>query len=358
MFFRKRMKTGLARLIVLFFVLSMAFTFNLLPVQAEDPINVSAKSSGGDGSGSGSGNGTSGGLTVEFNAIRTSPQDTLLQFDFSNGVDENLASSLSLIEIYEKSSGSRVNYSKYDYIKEGNKDNGGKLRRLEMYFDNLKSGTNYVVELGGGVEANNGSTLGTKQTFEFATSATEGTTLPEPIKPVLKLKDIMGHWAEEDIMGLVDSGAISGYPDGNFQPDKKITRAEFAFILVKALKLEAGTEKAFTDTANHWAENYIAAAAANGIVSGYSATEFGPDDNLTREQMAIMIVKAASLAETAEGKDFADSNLISPWAKKAITIASQNKIINGYPDNTIRPQTQASRAEAATVIAQALKLAS
>ncbi|CFX88171.1 S-layer homology domain [Syntrophomonas zehnderi OL-4] len=192
---------------------------------------------------------------------------------------------------------------------------------------------------------------------KFAVMAVEKEQKPEP-KPVPELKDIKGHWAEKAITELVATGAIGGYPDATFQPDKNISRAEFASILVKAFKLEAGTGKIFADTADHWAKDSIAIAASYGIVSGYSTTKFGPDDKITREQMAAMIVKAAKLAESTEGKNFADSNKISPWAKTAVATASQNKIINGYPDSTFRPQAQASRAEAATVIIQALKTAS
>ncbi|MGI6487478.1 MAG: fibronectin type III domain-containing protein [Syntrophothermaceae bacterium] len=175
----------------------------------------------------------------------------------------------------------------------------------------------------------------------------------EPGKAV-SLTDIKGHWAEKTIEGLVASGAVSGYPDGTFKPNQTITRAEFATIMVKAFTLESKMGKVFNDTAGHWAKDSIATAQAYGIVNGYSDTTFGPNDNITREQMAVMIVKAARLAD-AEGKVFNDHSKISDWAVQGVATSSGNNIITGYPDNTFRPQANATRAEAATVIVKALQ---
>lgn len=169
------------------------------------------------------------------------------------------------------------------------------------------------------------------------------------------LKDIANHWAKNNIDRLVGMGAISGYPDGTFRPDSKITRAEFATVLVKAFNLSRQSGKVFNDTAGHWAKDFIATAAANGIVNGYSDTQFGPDDNITREQMAVMVIKAARLNVVSGGRVFADSDRVSAWAKDAVAAASGNNIITGYPDNTFRPKDNATRSEAATVIEKVLK---
>ena len=173
-----------------------------------------------------------------------------------------------------------------------------------------------------------------------------------PVKPALK--DISGHWAETSINKLVNAGAISGYPDGTFKPDSSITRAEFATVLVKALNLEPRNGKVFSDTSGHWAKDSISTAAAHGIVSGYSASNFGPNDLITREQMAVMIVKAAKLTNAAQEKTFADAAQVSNWAKEAIGIASGKGIISGYPNNIFKPKANATRAEAVTVIIKAL----
>ncbi|MDN5365308.1 MAG: hypothetical protein PWP44_511 [Thermacetogenium sp.] len=173
--------------------------------------------------------------------------------------------------------------------------------------------------------------------------------------PVQLFKDTAGHWAENNIKELVELGAIGGYPDGTFRPDNRITRAEFATILVKAFKLEPRSGKVFADTAGIWAEETIATAASYGIISGYSATTFGPDDPVTREQMAVMIMGAAKLAPGTGELSFKDGGKVSGWARGAVIAAVQNGIINGYPDNTVRPQGNATRAEAVTVIVNALR---
>lgn len=168
------------------------------------------------------------------------------------------------------------------------------------------------------------------------------------------LNDIAGHWAVDNINQLVALGAINGYSDGSFKPDNTITRAEFATVLVKAFQLTSQDGKTFSDTSGHWAREYIATAAAAGVVNGYDVNTFGPDDMITREQMAVMIVKAAKLAPAAAELQFADSGSISVWAEEAIATVTENGIMKGYPDNTIQPQGNATRAEAVTVIVNAL----
>lgn len=172
--------------------------------------------------------------------------------------------------------------------------------------------------------------------------------------PEATLTDISGHWAEKNVKELVALGAVSGYTDGTFKPDNKITRSEFTVILVKAFELEPKSGKVFADTAGHWAKDSIAAAASYGIVNGYDENTFGPDDTITREQMAAMIVNAAKLTPVPGDLSFADGHTISDWARESMAAAVQNGIITGYPDNTVRPQSNATRAEAVTVIMNAL----
>src|SRR5665647_740869 len=180
-----------------------------------------------------------------------------------------------------------------------------------------------------------------------------GTTTPS-IYASSKSTDINGHWAQSQIENLTAQNIISGYPDGTFKPDKTITRAEFATVLVKAFKLAIKTGKVFNHTAHHWAKDYIATANAFGIANGYNNAIFGPNDAIRREQMAVMIVKAAGLEPLATGKVFSDDSKISAWAKNAVSIASGNNLISGYPDNTFKPQGSATRAEAAIVLNQSI----
>jgi DMSO/TMAO reductase YedYZ molybdopterin-dependent catalytic subunit len=169
-----------------------------------------------------------------------------------------------------------------------------------------------------------------------------------------ELTDIAGHWAENNIKRLFDLGVVTGRPDGTFKPNDNITRAEFAAILVRAFELEQQGDKVFTDTATHWAREIISTAAYHGIVSGYDQNTFGPNDPITREQMAAMVVRAAQLVPVREAPTFSDSASISPWAKETVAKVTASGIMSGYPDGTFRPQGKATRAEAATVVVNLL----
>ncbi|QGQ94658.1 hypothetical protein EHS13_07030 [Paenibacillus psychroresistens] len=196
----------------------------------------------------------------------------------------------------------------------------------------------------------------------FTKFAVLAKAIQEPVKPVeptpvpvVDLMDIKGHWAENSIHELIQLGAIEGYPDGTFGPEKNITRAEFAVVLVKAFKLAEKSGKAFTDSANHWAKKSIETAAAYGIITGYSETFFGPDDLITREQMAVMIVRAAKLSTAISTSSFTDISDISEWANAEVSTAIANDLMNGYENGTFKPRANATRAEAVTVILKAIR---
>lgn len=138
---------------------------------------------------------------------------------------------------------------------------------------------------------------------------------PIPAYSQSAFPDIQGHWAQKTIEQMAEVGIIAGNSDGTFQPDGKITRAEFATLVVKAFGY-TGSGKVFNDTADHWAKDYIAIASANGIVNGYSDTQFGPDDQITREQMAVMIVKAAQVQAADAAPVCKDAAKISSWAEQ------------------------------------------
>ncbi|MDD3879089.1 MAG: S-layer homology domain-containing protein [Syntrophomonas sp.] len=166
--------------------------------------------------------------------------------------------------------------------------------------------------------------------------------------------DISGNWAESSIRILLAAGAISGYPDKSFRPNQNITRAEFTTVLVKAFRLTPTNGNEFTDCKSHWAQHYISTAATHGIVQGYSKNVFAPDQPITREQMAVMMVKVCGLKKTDWVKQFSDEEQVSDWAREAIDIAAGNQLINGYPDGSFGPLKNATRAEVATIIVTAL----
>lgn len=178
-----------------------------------------------------------------------------------------------------------------------------------------------------------------------------------PSASAVAINDINGHWAKDIIQKMVNQGVVTGMPDGSFKPDKNISRAEFAALVVKAFKPGSKTGKIFKDTSNHWAKDYIATANAYGIVNGYSDTQFGPDDPITREQMAVMIVKAAKLQSSSSTLSFNDSKKISGWAEDAVITAVAEHLVKGFPDGSFQPQSNATRAQAVVVISNALQFA-
>ncbi|MDD3879411.1 MAG: S-layer homology domain-containing protein, partial [Syntrophomonas sp.] len=225
------------------------------------------------------------------------------------------------------------------------------------YYDNSKS---QWVNLGG--EVSGQSIKVTVDHFTaFAVIVRSKSAVQIPVeKPEVRpeavvLSDIAGHWAESSILRLISSGIIKGYPDGSFRPNAEISRAEFACILVKALELTAQKGKVFNDTALHWAGDYIATAEAYGIVSGFDSSTFGPDQCISREQMAVMLAKAKNLVAVSGDTSFEDNKDISSWAKEAVVASVKAGIMKGYPDNSFIPQGKATRAEAVIVIVNSTK---
>ncbi|MBP1990162.1 S-layer homology domain-containing protein [Paenibacillus eucommiae] len=113
--------------------------------------------------------------------------------------------------------------------------------------------------------------------------------------------DISGHWAEASIKQAVSQGMVSGYPDATFKPNQQVTRAEFIVMLMKGLKLDTETTTlpftSFTDAAKigKWAEQAVAQAVQAGIISGYEDNTFRPNGAITRVEMAAMAARALNL---------------------------------------------------------------
>ena len=129
------------------------------------------------------------------------------------------------------------------------------------------------------------------------------------------------------------------------------TREALVKMIVDAKNiLNNSAECDFTDLpSDFWAYRYVASAVENNIVSGYEDSSFGIGNNITRQDMAVMLVRAAGIVADG-GCDFADSDQISGYAKDSVAAMRQYGIINGYEDNTFRPGKSATRAEAAKII--------
>jgi hypothetical protein len=109
--------------------------------------------------------------------------------------------------------------------------------------------------------------------------------------------DIKTHWARNSIETLSTSGVIGGYPDQTFRPDQPITRGEFAKMLSVAFPVPTTTTTAFADTAHHWAKDAIHSLAATGIIEGFPDNTFRPDENITRAAGAQLLVRSLGLGD-------------------------------------------------------------
>ena len=164
-------------------------------------------------------------------------------------------------------------------------------------------------------------------------------------------------WARTAINGLAMRGMISGRDQYTFDPNANITRAEYCQILMGAINaLNAKGESTFADVpSTAWYYNAVSVASQLGIVSGYGDGNFGPNDLITRQDMALMTYKTAqimnkSLEPVNAEITFEDSHEISDYAFEAVMTLQKAGIINGMTDTTFEPHSNATRAQSAKVI--------
>ncbi|MBU7320117.1 Ig-like domain-containing protein [Paenibacillus oleatilyticus] len=172
--------------------------------------------------------------------------------------------------------------------------------------------------------------------------------------PAVTFKDMNAHWANEAVGKLSTLKLFDGFPDGSFKPEQAMTRAEFITVIVRALKLNTNSQAAFSDTGSHWASQAIAAAVAKGIVDGFG-DQFKPDQPITREQMAVILVRAFGLSANGTEAKLSDSAAISEWAQSAVSTLINQKLIQGYSDGSFQPKRAATRAEVATMLLRLLE---
>ena len=169
------------------------------------------------------------------------------------------------------------------------------------------------------------------------------------------------HWAHETIDIMTINGYIKGYDDGTFKPDQNITRAEFSAIVYRILGLEVAEDGVlYDDTVGHWAEDIIATMSlpeGYGMLRGYGDGNFGPNDNITREQAVAIIARAKSAvwvaAEDGAKDVFTDAEDISWWFDGEMDAAVTNGLITGYQDGSYKPLEFTTRAEACVLLARA-----
>jgi len=181
-------------------------------------------------------------------------------------------------------------------------------------------------------------------------------------------KDVKGHWAEESINDMASRLVVSGTGNDKYEPDRDITRAEFAAIVVRALGLmRPGTGKdTFTDvTKGNWYYDAVSIACEYGIIYGYGDGKFGPDDSITREQAMAIIARAMEITglkvELADGEadrllgGFTDAGSAAEYAKANIAACVKAGIVSGRSEKLIAPKDNITRAEVAVIVQKLLR---
>lgn len=170
--------------------------------------------------------------------------------------------------------------------------------------------------------------------------------------------DIRTHWAKSAIESAVAKGLFAGTTPTTFHPDQAMNRAMLVTVLYRMEKEPAaeGRGKSFADvSAGAYYAKAVAWASDKGIVAGYSDTQFGPEDTITREQLAVILnryatYKGYNTSKTADLAAFQDADQISEWARVPVQWANVMKLLNGRTSTTLAPKGSATRAEVAKIL--------
>ena len=172
-------------------------------------------------------------------------------------------------------------------------------------------------------------------------------------------KDMAGtQWAADAVESLYKKGIVNGRSDTVFAPNDNVTREEFAKLLVCAFHSNNSSAVAqFADIpADAWYTSYVATAAKLGIVSGKGGNLFGSGEHITRQDMAVMAARAASIEPLAGNSAFDDFNTIADYAKAYVSALTRINIINGKAQGVFAPLDTATRAEACVIIHRLLEM--
>lgn len=234
----------------------------------------------------------------------------------------------------------------------------------KLVIQNVSGGILALTKLkvtGAGTTTNDVSVETTPEAIRYAMALMRGIDVPE-------FTDVpKDAWYHDYVYDLVYRGVVNGMTATTYEPEGKLTRAQFVKLLACSLA-DAETLKTyegkhpFKDSEGHWAEAYIAWAKDKGIVEGVSATEFDPEAPITREQMATIFGRYALKQgielpkDAAPAESFPDADKISEYAREFVELMRIAGILNGYEDGTFRPQGNATRAEAAKLFSLFLSI--
>ncbi|RIE00682.1 S-layer homology domain-containing protein [Cohnella faecalis] len=168
------------------------------------------------------------------------------------------------------------------------------------------------------------------------------------------------HWAANTIRVLAAKHLVNGVSESEYQPNRMMTRAEFVQLAAAALNLKDKGELSFNDvTVGAWYEDALSKMVKAGLVSGRSADRFEPNAMISRQELVIILMRAYKLQNGTEpstgGVSFNDEASIAPWARESVQAASALGLVNGRSGGRFAPNDSATRAETAQFILNYLK---
>ena len=196
-----------------------------------------------------------------------------------------------------------------------------------------------------------------KQPAEQEKQEEEKPTEEEPEEPEPAFTDTQGHWAEDAIRYCYEKGIMSGVGNESFAPEGPLTRAMLVTILYNLEgRPEQHYQADYTDVPEgSWYASPVLWASRQGLASGYGGGLFGAEDEITREQVAVILhryclYKGVDMKQSVSLAGYLDVGQISPWARESMGWANAHGLINGRTALTLVPLGQATRAEAAQIL--------
>ena len=166
------------------------------------------------------------------------------------------------------------------------------------------------------------------------------------------------HWSADAVAFASSRELFSGTGDGQFSPDTSLSRGMLAQVLYNLEGRPAAAGASFSDVPlSAWYAQAASWAMETGIFSGYGSGNFGPEDPITREQLAVVLYRYAGSPEvTGDLSAFSDGESASPYARAALAWAVENGIFQGNGGGVLDPQGSATRAQVAQVMRQAMRI--
>ena len=166
------------------------------------------------------------------------------------------------------------------------------------------------------------------------------------------------HWAYTAVEKASEAGLMNGYGGTLFGPNDPITRGQMVQILYNYYGEDCGTNSGFSDVpASAWYAKAVTWASKKGVVSGYSNGTFGPDNQLTREQMVTILYNVADKPETNPSaiSQYSDYHQVASYAADGFAWAVSNKVVSGTSSTTLSPRGTATRAQVAVILVRYLE---